>query len=90
MRSIVTPTQTEVPQRRGTPQDSDGAPVISVRNLWKVFGPKADRVPDSEELCGLSRRRRDAVVLDQKDMRDQQQSQPERDDADMTGVQPRE
>ncbi|CAM5433219.1 quaternary amine ABC transporter ATP-binding protein [Streptomyces abikoensis] len=24
------------------------APVFSVRNLWKVFGPKADRVPGSE------------------------------------------
>ncbi|MET0136701.1 MAG: glycine betaine/L-proline ABC transporter ATP-binding protein, partial [Kibdelosporangium sp.] len=30
--------------------------VISVRNLWKVFGPKAARVPDSEELGALSRR----------------------------------
>ena len=27
-----------------------------MRGLWKVFGPKADQVPDSEELCGLSRR----------------------------------
>ncbi|MEU1194577.1 ATP-binding cassette domain-containing protein, partial [Streptomyces sp. NPDC005859] len=52
----MTPTQTEVPQRRGTPQDSEDTPVISVRNLWKVFGPKADRVPGSEELCGLTRR----------------------------------
>ncbi|MFF9687483.1 glycine betaine/L-proline ABC transporter ATP-binding protein [Streptomyces sp. NPDC014623] len=30
-----------------------GTPVFSVRNLWKVFGPKADRVPGSE-LAGLS------------------------------------
>ncbi|MFF3934931.1 quaternary amine ABC transporter ATP-binding protein [Streptomyces phaeofaciens] len=52
----MTPTQTEVPQRHGTPRDSDSTPVISVRNLWKVFGPKAERVPDSEELCGLTRR----------------------------------
>ncbi|KND33466.1 quaternary amine ABC transporter ATP-binding protein [Streptomyces acidiscabies] len=50
------PTQTEVPQRRGTPKDSDGTPVISVRDLWKVFGPKADKVPGSEELRGLGRR----------------------------------
>ncbi|MET8978095.1 glycine betaine/L-proline ABC transporter ATP-binding protein [Streptomyces sp. NPDC004539] len=50
------PTQTEVPQRRGTPEDSDGTPVISVRDLWKVFGPKADQVPGSEELSGLGRR----------------------------------
>ncbi|MER6926295.1 glycine betaine/L-proline ABC transporter ATP-binding protein, partial [Streptomyces spiralis] len=52
----MTPTQTEVPQRHGTPQDPDTTPVISVRRLWKVFGPKADRVPESAELCGLSRR----------------------------------
>ncbi len=31
-------------------------PAISVRNLWKVFGPKAARVPASTELCALSRR----------------------------------
>jgi glycine betaine/proline transport system ATP-binding protein len=30
--------------------------VISVRNLWKVFGPKAARVPGSTELSELSRR----------------------------------
>ncbi|MFD6656581.1 MULTISPECIES: glycine betaine/L-proline ABC transporter ATP-binding protein [unclassified Streptomyces] len=27
---------------------SDENPVFSVRNLWKVFGPKADRIPGSE------------------------------------------
>ncbi|MGW2892770.1 glycine/betaine ABC transporter ATP-binding protein, partial [Streptomyces griseoruber] len=52
----MTPTQTEVSQRRGVPEDADGAPVISVRNLWKVFGPKAERVPGDAELCGLTRR----------------------------------
>ncbi|MBA0054245.1 ATP-binding cassette domain-containing protein [Streptomyces sp. AJS327] len=31
-----------------------GAPVFSVRELWKVFGPKADRVPANEELRGLT------------------------------------
>jgi glycine betaine/proline transport system ATP-binding protein len=30
--------------------------VISVRDLWKVFGPKAAQVPASAELRGLSRR----------------------------------
>jgi len=30
--------------------------VISVRDLWKVFGPKAAQVPASAELSGLSRR----------------------------------
>jgi glycine betaine/proline transport system ATP-binding protein len=37
---------------------SDGAaaetPVISVRNLWKVFGPKSHTVPRNAELQGLS------------------------------------
>ena len=28
--------------------------VFSVRNLWKVFGPKADRVPGDSELAALS------------------------------------
>jgi glycine betaine/proline transport system ATP-binding protein len=31
-------------------------PVISVRDLWKVFGPKADRVPTDTALTALSRR----------------------------------
>src|SRR3954452_18040837 len=30
--------------------------VISVSDLWKVFGPKAAQVPASPELRGLSRR----------------------------------
>ena len=32
------------------------APVIAVRNLWKVFGRGADTVPGSPELSALSRR----------------------------------
>ncbi|MDM4719463.1 glycine betaine/L-proline ABC transporter ATP-binding protein [Micromonospora sp. WMMA1363] len=31
-------------------------PVVSVRNLWKVFGPNAEQVPRSPELAALSRR----------------------------------
>ncbi|MFE2732247.1 glycine betaine/L-proline ABC transporter ATP-binding protein [Streptomyces sp. NPDC059349] len=31
-----------------------GSPVFSVNNLWKVFGPKADRVPSDAELADLS------------------------------------
>jgi glycine betaine/proline transport system ATP-binding protein len=31
-------------------------PVISVRDLWKVFGPKADRVPADTALTAMSRR----------------------------------
>jgi glycine betaine/proline transport system ATP-binding protein len=40
----------------GTQVHDTQQPVISVRNLWKVFGPKAARVPGSAELSGLSRR----------------------------------
>ncbi|RSM69066.1 glycine/betaine ABC transporter ATP-binding protein [Kibdelosporangium aridum] len=40
----------------GTQVHDTQQPVISVRNLWKVFGPKAARVPGSEELGALSRR----------------------------------
>ncbi|MCB5911773.1 quaternary amine ABC transporter ATP-binding protein [Streptomyces pinistramenti] len=28
--------------------------VFSARNLWKVFGPKADRIPDDASVVGLS------------------------------------
>ncbi|MEV4787172.1 quaternary amine ABC transporter ATP-binding protein [Streptomyces tuirus] len=52
----MTPATTEAPRRRDTPQDSAPTPVISVRALWKVFGPKAAHVPGSEELRGLTRR----------------------------------
>jgi glycine betaine/proline transport system ATP-binding protein len=31
-------------------------PLVSVRDLWMVFGPKAAGVPTSPELCGLTRR----------------------------------
>ncbi|MFJ3622151.1 glycine betaine/L-proline ABC transporter ATP-binding protein [Streptomyces iakyrus] len=52
----MTPATTEASRRRDTPQDSAPTPVISVRDLWKVFGPKAAQVPGSEELRGLTRR----------------------------------
>ncbi|MGW1889489.1 quaternary amine ABC transporter ATP-binding protein [Streptomyces sp. NPDC002004] len=29
-------------------------PVFSVQNLWKVFGPKADRIPGDPDLAGLA------------------------------------
>ncbi|QKW10424.1 glycine betaine/L-proline ABC transporter ATP-binding protein [Streptomyces sp. NA04227] len=32
----------------------DGRPVFSVRNLWKVFGPKAERIPGDASLSDLS------------------------------------
>jgi glycine betaine/proline transport system ATP-binding protein len=31
-------------------------PLVSVRDLWMVFGPKAAGVPSSPQLCGLTRR----------------------------------
>ncbi|MFD7285049.1 glycine betaine/L-proline ABC transporter ATP-binding protein [Streptomyces sp. NPDC059863] len=37
-------TESEVPER---------PPVFAVRDLWKVFGPKADRVPGDPELAAL-------------------------------------
>jgi glycine betaine/proline transport system ATP-binding protein len=37
-----------------TPEKTSGNPVFSVRNLWKVFGPKAATVPGNKELTGLS------------------------------------
>ena len=41
---------------RSTVQDTASEAVISVRDLWKVFGPKAEEVPGSPELSALSRR----------------------------------
>jgi len=49
----------EIPNAR-TPKDasaaeSDGREVVfSVRHLWKVFGPKADRIPDDASVTDLS------------------------------------
>jgi glycine betaine/proline transport system ATP-binding protein len=37
------------------PSTAPAGAVVSVRSLWKVFGPTADRVPDSPELSALSR-----------------------------------
>ncbi|MDK1343170.1 glycine betaine/L-proline ABC transporter ATP-binding protein [Streptomyces sp. 378] len=36
-----------------TEQTMDTAPVFSVEGLWKVFGPKAERVPADPELTAL-------------------------------------
>lgn len=35
------------------PQEPANRPVFAVRNLWKVFGPKAERVPADAELAAL-------------------------------------
>lgn len=39
----------ETPETPETTERGGDAPVFSVRGLWKVFGPKADRVPGSAE-----------------------------------------
>lgn len=44
MSTVTTPTATDT---------AVGAPVFSVEGLWKVFGPKADRVPADPELTAL-------------------------------------
>ncbi len=44
------------PGAQPRPARSEGRPLISVRDLWMVFGPKAAAVPQNQELCGLSRR----------------------------------
>ncbi|MCX4828895.1 glycine betaine/L-proline ABC transporter ATP-binding protein [Streptomyces sp. NBC_01016] len=38
----------------GERTDSGSESVFAVRNLWKVFGPKAERVPEQAELADLS------------------------------------
>jgi glycine betaine/proline transport system ATP-binding protein len=43
-------------QERGRPVTTSADPVISVRDLWKVFGPRAERVPTDAALTALSRR----------------------------------
>ena len=47
-------------QALGTPRTTGssggGAPVLAVRDLWKVFGPGAQKVPASAELAALTRR----------------------------------
>ncbi|MPY58143.1 quaternary amine ABC transporter ATP-binding protein [Streptomyces spongiae] len=45
MSTLTTPAATDT---------AVDAPVFSVENLWKVFGPKADRVPADPELTALA------------------------------------
>jgi glycine betaine/proline transport system ATP-binding protein len=53
---ITTPETRKPPTGMGTGADADrgAAPVFSVDGLWKVFGPKAERVPADAELAGLA------------------------------------
>ncbi|MEV0449205.1 glycine betaine/L-proline ABC transporter ATP-binding protein [Streptomyces sp. NPDC050600] len=41
------------PTRATAPSPPAARSVFSVRGLWKVFGPKAERVPDDQELARL-------------------------------------
>ncbi|GAA3165868.1 MULTISPECIES: quaternary amine ABC transporter ATP-binding protein [Streptomyces] len=43
-----------VPAPAAGEESTDRDVVFSARNLWKVFGPKADRIPDDATLTGLS------------------------------------
>ncbi|GLY31105.1 glycine/betaine ABC transporter ATP-binding protein [Kineosporia sp. NBRC 101731] len=45
-----------VPGTSAEPTATPAAPLISVRDLWMVFGPKAAAVPANKELCELPRR----------------------------------
>lgn len=50
-----TNTSTSSKTNANTVQDAESAPaVFDVQGLWKVFGPKADRVPDDAALAALS------------------------------------
>ncbi|MEU6364675.1 betaine/proline/choline family ABC transporter ATP-binding protein [Streptomyces sp. NPDC046931] len=42
-----------VPTRKPPTGKSDDTPVFSVDGLWKVFGPKAARIPEDPELAAL-------------------------------------
>ncbi|MFJ7781271.1 glycine betaine/L-proline ABC transporter ATP-binding protein [Streptomyces fungicidicus] len=45
-------TTASTPPGQNAPADGN-TPVFSVENLWKVFGPKAERVPADPELAAL-------------------------------------
>ncbi|WP_409059261.1 glycine betaine/L-proline ABC transporter ATP-binding protein [Streptomyces sp. SYP-A7185] len=47
----TTTDKTPVPE---TPASEEAAPVFAVRDLWKVFGPKARSIPGNEEYADLS------------------------------------
>ncbi|RNG26807.1 quaternary amine ABC transporter ATP-binding protein [Streptomyces botrytidirepellens] len=46
---MATTLAPETPDSPKTPETGDRTPVFSVRDMWKVFGPKADRVPGSPD-----------------------------------------
>ncbi|WP_434600507.1 quaternary amine ABC transporter ATP-binding protein [Streptomyces sp. A5-4] len=53
-KGAATKTATNAEAKTAKNTEANAAePVFSVRNLWKVFGPKADRIPGDEELAAL-------------------------------------
>ncbi|GAB6900382.1 quaternary amine ABC transporter ATP-binding protein [Kineosporia succinea] len=54
--AAVTENSQDLTVTPGESTTTAGKPLISVRDLWMVFGPKAATVPNNEELCALSRR----------------------------------
>ncbi|MGW8380676.1 glycine betaine/L-proline ABC transporter ATP-binding protein [Streptomyces sp. ODS28] len=49
-----TAQQTEAQEKQAEQTAAESTPVFSVRNLWKVFGPKAHKIPGNGDLKGLS------------------------------------
>ncbi len=37
------------PEEAGRPEEKSAEPAVRVRNLWKVFGPGADKIPGSPD-----------------------------------------
>ncbi len=53
---VIPPGSDPGPRPAASTPGFDPVPALSVRHLWKVFGPRAERVPASPELAALSRR----------------------------------
>ncbi|OII59742.1 glycine/betaine ABC transporter ATP-binding protein [Streptomyces sp. CC53] len=51
---MSTPANTSAQSPAGTAATDAESPVFRVRDLWKVFGPKADRIPGDRDLTALS------------------------------------
>ncbi|MET7696148.1 glycine betaine/L-proline ABC transporter ATP-binding protein [Streptomyces sp. NPDC005485] len=51
---MTTTTTVPTPEPANAPATTGSSPVFSVHNLWKVFGPKADRIPGDPELAALT------------------------------------
>ncbi|KUL36525.1 glycine/betaine ABC transporter ATP-binding protein [Streptomyces sp. NRRL F-4489] len=47
------PTAVPNPRKDSVTSADEASTVFSVRNLWKVFGPRAERIPEDPALAGL-------------------------------------